>query len=152
MSRLTGPAPASLLSAAILAVRVVVGVAFVLHGWPKAQNPFGWMDGMENAPPGILQAAGAFAEVGGGVLLAAGLLMRVAAVLLAGTMVAAVALVHFPKGDPFVAPGKPNWELAAVYFVVSLLILATGPGRFSLDAMLFGRCCVKTPSGAAGGR
>jgi putative oxidoreductase len=136
---MTAPAPAPALSAAILAVRVVVGVAFVLHGWPKVHNPFGWMAGMENAPPGSLQAAGAFAEVGGGVLLAAGLLTRVAAVFLAATMVAGVALVHFPKGDPFVAPGKPSWELAAVYFVVCLLILATGPGRFSLDAILFGR-------------
>ena len=137
MRALTAPGPGWSVSAGLLLVRIVVGAAFVLHGWPKVQNPFGWMAGMENAPPGVLQAAGAFAEVGGGILLAAGLLTRVAAVFLAATMVAGVALVHFPKGDPFVAPGKPSWELAAVYFAISLLILVTGPGRYSLDAALF---------------
>ena len=145
MSLLTAPAPAPAVSAATLAVRLVVGVAFVLHGWPKMQNPFGWMSGMDNAPPGALQAVAAVFEVGGGILLAAGLLTRVSALALASVMVGALALSHIPKGDPFVAVGKPSAELASVYLAVSLLIAAIGPGRFSLDALIFDRCCAAPP-------
>jgi putative oxidoreductase len=137
MNPLVAPAPAWAVSAGLLLVRVVVGVAFVLHGWPKVQNPFGWMAGMENAPPGVLQALAAGLEFFGGILLALGLVTRVSALALASVMVGALVLVHIPKGDPFVAPGKPSWELAAVYFAISLLILVTGPGRYSLDAALF---------------
>jgi uncharacterized membrane protein YphA (DoxX/SURF4 family) len=60
------PGPGWAVSTAALFVRLAVGVAFILHGWPKMQNPTGWMDamGMENTPPGFLQAAAAVIEVG----------------------------------------------------------------------------------------
>jgi putative oxidoreductase len=32
-----------------------MGTAFLFHGWPKAQNPFGWM-GPEAPVPAFLQA------------------------------------------------------------------------------------------------
>ena len=52
-------------SIGLLAVRLVVGVAFLFHGWPKIQNPMGWMG--EKAPvPGLLQAAAAGFLVGWG--------------------------------------------------------------------------------------
>jgi hypothetical protein len=35
--------------------------------------------------------------------------------------------------------GGPASELATVYFCIALLLMAIGPGRFSLDRMLFGR-------------
>jgi uncharacterized membrane protein YphA (DoxX/SURF4 family) len=31
---------------ALLFVRLVIGLAFILHGWPKIQNPMGWMNAM----------------------------------------------------------------------------------------------------------
>ncbi len=145
MNLLTAPAPAWAVSTGLLLVRLVVGAAFVLHGWPKMQNPFGWMNGMDIVPPAAIQAVGAFAEVAGGILLAAGLLTRAAALLLAAQMVAALALVHIRHGDPFVAQGKPSAELACVYLAFSLLIAATGPGAYSLDALLFDRGRVATP-------
>jgi putative oxidoreductase len=145
MNPLIAPAPAWAVSTGLLLVRVVVGAAFVLHGWPKMQNPTGWMAGMDNAPPGALQAVAAVVEFGGGILLAAGLLTRLASLLLAAQMVAALALVHIPKGDPFVAVGRSSAELASVYLAFSLLIAATGPGAYSLDALIFGRERVATP-------
>jgi putative oxidoreductase len=128
-------------SVGLLALRVVMGAAFVLHGWPKIQHAFTWMD-RPDAPsevPGILQAVAAFAEFGGGIALILGVLTPLAALGLAGTMVGALYLVHFPKGDPFVNPGGANYELAAVYLAASLLFLLVGPGRFSVDALLFRR-------------
>lgn len=137
MNWLTAPAPSRAFSTAILLVRLAVGAAFVLHGWPKIQNATGWMG--PDGPPGFLQAAAAVIEVAGGALLVLGLLHRVAAFALVAQMIAALALVHLPHGDPYVATGRPSAELAVVYLTLSLLLAATGPGEWSLDAVLFGR-------------
>jgi putative oxidoreductase len=94
---------------------------------------------VDSAPPGILQASAAVIEVGGGFLLVLGLLTRVATLALAAQMVAALALVHIPHGDPFVAQGRPSAELACVYLAFALLLTATGAGAYSLDALIFGR-------------
>ncbi len=126
-------------SVGFLFLRLVMGVAFVLHGWPKIQDPFGWM-GAEAAMPGILQALAALAEFGGGFALIAGLLTRLASLGLACVMVVAVGLVHMSQGDPFVGrPGEPSYELAAVYLACAILFLISGPGRWSLDALFFGK-------------
>ena len=148
MSPLIAPAPAWATSTGLLLVRLVVGAAFVMHGLPKIQNAFGWMNAMgaDNAPPGILQATAAVIEVGGGILLALGLFTRVAALLLAAQMVAALALVHIPHGDPFVAHGRPSAELACVYLAASLAVAALGAGVYSLDAVFFGRARVSAAS------
>jgi putative oxidoreductase len=125
---------------ALLIVRLVVGAAFVLHGWPKIQNPMGWMNAMGGqGVPSFLQALAALAEFGGGIALILGLLTPIAAFGIVCQMLGALLLVHFPKGDPFVAQGRSSYELALVYLVMAVLLIATGPGRWSLDALLFGR-------------
>ena len=58
--------------------QLVVGTAFVLHGWQKMGNPMHWMDQMPGAPPAFLQLAAVLAEVGGGAFLIAGLLTPLA--------------------------------------------------------------------------
>lgn len=129
----------SRISLGLLLLRLVVGAAFILHGWPKIQNPLGWM-GAEASVPGLLQAAAALAEFGGGIALILGLLTRLAALGLAATMSVAAGMVHLPQGDPFVGKaGEASYELAAVYLACSLLFLLAGPGLFSVDRFLFGR-------------
>ena len=55
------------------------------------------------------------------------------------TMAVAFCFHAFLRGDPFVAmAGGPSFELAALYFSVALLLMAMGPGRFSLDRKVFG--------------
>ena len=137
MNWLTARVPDRALSTGILLLRLMVGAAFILHGLPKIQHATTWMNEMPNAPPAFLQATGALIEVVGGILLMAGLFTRVATVLLACQMLAALALVHIPHGDPFVAMGRPSAELACVYLTVALLLTATGPGEWSFDAILF---------------
>jgi len=134
-------------SVGLLLLRLVVGAAFLFHGWSKIKNPLGWM-GPEATMPGILQALAALSEFGGGIALILGLLMRLASLGIASVMVTALATVHLPHGDPFVGkPGGPSFELAAVYLACAVALLLLGPGRFSFDAFLFGSPLKAKPRG-----
>jgi len=127
---------------ALLLLRLVMGAAFILHGWPKIQNPFGWMNAMGGSSiPSWLQGVAAFAEFGGGIALILGLLTPIAAFGLVCQMVAALLIVHLPRGDPFVAsaPGQSSYELALVYLIIAISLILLGPGKLSLDALFFGR-------------
>ena len=124
-------------SGGLLLLRLAMGAAFLFHGWPKIQNPLGWM-GPEAPVPAFLQAAAALAEFGGGMALIVGLLTRLASLGIATNMIVALALVHLPHHDPFVSKsGGRSYELAAVYLACAIVFLLLGPGRFSLDALVF---------------
>jgi putative oxidoreductase len=123
---------------ALLILRVVAGLAFMLHGWGKIQNPFGWM-GPDAFAPGIFQALAALSEFGGGLAWILGLLTPLASLGIASTMAVAFWFHAIVRGDPFVSmTGGPSFELAAVYFCIAVLLIAIGPGRASLDCRLFG--------------
>ena len=123
---------------ALLLIRVVAGLAFTMHGWGKIQNPFGWM-GPDGFAPGIFQALAAISEFGGGLAWILGLVTPLGSLGIAFTMAVAFSFHAFMRGDPFVSmTGGPSFELAALYFSIALLLLAAGPGRFSLDKKLFG--------------
>jgi putative oxidoreductase len=122
----------------LLVIRVVAGAAFMIHGWGKIQQPFGWM-GPDSFAPGIFQALAALSEFGGGLALILGLLVPLASLGIASTMAVAVYFHGVMRGDPFVAAGGgPSYELAAVYLCVALVLIGVGPGRLSLDRVLFG--------------
>lgn len=137
-------------AAGLLALRLVAGSALMLHGWPKIQHAFSWMG--PNAPvPGILQALAALSEFGGGLALIIGLLTPLACLGILCTMGTAVFAVHLAKGDPFVAPRGwegGSYELALAYFSIALAILLVGPGKLSLDAVLFSRRSDREPKPA----
>ncbi len=124
-------------SLGILILRVVAGVAFILHGWGKIQTPFGWM-GPEAPVPGIFQALAALAEFGGGLAWILGLLTPLASLGMFFTMTVAVLTHAVMNGDPFVSTGGPSYELALVYWSVALLFMTMGPGKYSADAKIFG--------------
>ena len=121
-------------SLGLLELRLVMGAAFVVHGWSKIQNPTGWMG---DALPGFVQVLPATAEFGGGLLLILGLLTPLAALGILCTMIGALLLVHFPRGDAFVG-GESTFELPLTYLSAALLFLLAGPGRFSADYAIFG--------------
>lgn len=137
---LQAPVQPSCASAALLLVRLISGFAFVLHGWGKIQNPFGWM-GAEAPVPGILQFLAALAEFGGGIAWILGALTPLASLGIGFTMLVAVAMHAFVMKDPFVnmtgAPG-PSFEPALGYLGIAILLFVMGPGRYSLDRKLFG--------------
>jgi len=64
-SLLFPPRPSGRFGVVLLLLRVVAGAAFMFHGWPKIQNPLGWM-GDISSMPSPLQALAALSEFGGG--------------------------------------------------------------------------------------
>jgi putative oxidoreductase len=123
-------------SAALLALRLVSGAAFMHHGFHKIQNPFSWM-GDDSTMPGLLQALAAISEFGGGFAWMIGFLVPIASFGIFCTMVVAVSR-HLSHGDPFVGKGG-SYELALVFACVAALLFFVGPGRFALDSSWMGR-------------
>lgn len=117
----------------LLLVRLVVGIAFIMHGWGKIQTPFSWM-GPDAPVPGFLQLLAALSEFGGGIALIVGLLTSLAMLGMACTMAVAVHMHAVIKGDPFVG----GYELATVYLALAVMFILVGPGQFALDNKIFG--------------
>ena len=122
----------------LLLLRIVVGLAFVHHGWGKIQTPFSWM-GPDAPVPGFFQMLAAISEFGGGIALILGAVTSLAMLGLAITMLVASGMHAFVMKDPFVAtgPGMSSYEPALVYFFIALMFLVIGPGKYSVDAKLF---------------
>jgi putative oxidoreductase len=139
-------------AAGLLLLRLVMGAAFVLHGLPKIQSPLDWMGkmGAPNPPPAFLQAAAAVAEFGGGLALVLGVLTPLAALGIICTMATAILMVHTPTTHPFVGPpDKGPYEPPLVYLACAVMFLLVGPGRISLDWLLFGRPAPRPAPGDA---
>ena len=122
----------------LLLVRIILGAAFILHGWGKIQHPFNWM-GPDAAVPGIFQLLAAISEFVGGGALIVGFLTRIGAFGIGCTMTVALIIHFFILGDPFVNPtGGRSFEPAIVYLTIAFLFMIMGPGRFSFDRIIFG--------------
>ena len=126
-------------SAALLFLRLVVGIAFMYHGWGKIQAPFSWMP-PDAGIPGFFQFLAAISEFGGGIALVLGLLIPLAMLGLGFTMAVATSMHAFVMKDPFVNPtGGSSYELALVFLAIAVLIGVMGPGKYSVDAKIFGQ-------------
>jgi putative oxidoreductase len=73
-------------------------------------------------------------ELVGGLVVMAGLLTRLTAAMQAFAMLVATALVHLPNG--YFMPNGVEFSLTLM--LASLALTLTGPGRYSVDAKLFG--------------
>lgn len=119
---------------ALLAVRVVVGGIFVIHG---AQKMFGSFGGpglagvLENmGPVGYLVAV---AEFFGGLGLMVGFLARFSALALIGVMIGAIVQVHWQNGF-FATDGGVEFPLAMIGNLLAILL--GGTGAFALGRAL----------------
>jgi putative oxidoreductase len=125
----------------LLILRLVAGFGLIMHGYPKLVHATTWM-GSTSGVPGWLQAMSPLAEFGGGLALVFGLLTPLAVLGIMANMATALFLVHFANRDPFVAPSGwtgSSYETAAMYLAIAFMFLLTGPGRHSVDHILFGR-------------
>ncbi len=126
-------------SAALLFLRLVMGIAFLYHGWGKIQNPMEWMP-PEAGVPGVLQLLAAVSEFGGGLALILGLFTTLAMSGMAITMLVATYMHAIVRQDPFVnMSGGAGYELALLYLALALVFITVGPGKFSADSKIFGQ-------------
>jgi putative oxidoreductase len=131
---------------AMLVLRLVVGLLYVGHGLqkvvPQERSPrllaarglrptASGFEQMGLAPGALLVALAAFGEIGGGFLLAAGLVTPLGTALIAAVMTVAILKVHLSKGIWNSAGGLefPLLMLTAVY-----VVSAIGPGGLSIDS------------------
>lgn len=109
---------------ALALFRIVVGLFFVIHGvqhLSKGTSLLSWPSG----PMSLI-------ELIGGALILVGLWTRWAALLSSGAMAYAYFVVHQPRG---LLPIQNGGELAAVYSWAFLLLVFTGAGAWSIDAL-----------------
>jgi len=128
--------------AAMLAVRLIVGLAIAAHG---SQKLFGWFggyglkgtggffEGLGFRPGTLFAFAAGLGEFAGGVLIALGFLGPVGAALVASTMLVAIVAVHWSNGF---FQSNNGYELALMYATAAMTIAFAGPGSFSLDYAL----------------
>ncbi|WP_267640413.1 DoxX family protein [Haloarchaeobius amylolyticus] len=159
MSTVTGRLGLDRLSNAdvsVLSLRVGVGLIMLVHGLGKltGAGPAGsGIDGFAFAlaglgvPAPILTAwLVGFAETIGGLLVLVGLFSRVGAAAIAVVMTGAILLVHLPNG--FVV-SNGGYEFALLLLLVSVSLVFTDPGRYSVAHWLADREAEKTARPAA---
>ena len=115
----------------LLLLRVGLGVAFMIHGFPKLMGgPDTWtgLGSRVGLPlPVVFGFIAAVSETVGGLLLILGLYFRVACILLAGTMAGALTY-HLKDGDGF-----NEFSHALESLIVFAALILIGPGKYSVD-------------------
>ncbi|TMD12152.1 MAG: DoxX family protein [Chloroflexi bacterium] len=124
----------------LLILRLVIGLTVAGHG---AQKLFGWWGGpgmngwvgamnrMRIRPAVPWAWVSALAELLGGLGLAIGLLTPLPSLAIAGSMLVAIALVHWPRGF-WATKGGYEFNLSILAGIAAIAL--TGPGAYSLDA------------------
>jgi putative oxidoreductase len=116
-------------------MRLVVGFLFFCHG---AQKILGWFPNLKQpaGPLDTMMLLSGWIELAGGILIAVGLLTRLAAIISSGEMAVAFFMVHVKGG---LIPRLNGGEPAVLYCFIFFFIFFYGAGRLSLDSLLFSR-------------
>ena len=114
---------------ALLIVRVVFGVIFISHGWPKFTSPKIIGKGLR-LPAGVTFLVGC-GELLGGLGVIAGLLTQIAAMGPFVVMLGALYHHIFKWKQAF-----DIWEYPLMLLAVAFAIIALGAGAYSIDAFV----------------
>lgn len=140
-------------SIGLLILRLGMGGYMMSHGWGKVRMIRTGATDMWHDPIGVGKMPSLYMATFGEFVCAAlvviGLATRPAALVVVGTMGVAAFVVH--GKDPWTMEtaaiafmaGKTQFplskEMALLYLVPFLALVFTGPGKVSLDALIFGR-------------
>lgn len=138
MIRISDEKKACLANVGLLLLRLAVGGCIAAHGFQKLSDGVSnFAAGLERngmPAPEIMAWLSVLSEWVGGIFIAVGFLTRLAAIPLVINMAVAVLLVHrhayfLPAGMEYAL------NLGVTYLVIALL----GPGKFSLDRLIFAK-------------
>ncbi len=119
---------------ALALLRAIIGVVFVVHGWPKLkdlrQNTRNF-SGMGFRPGGLWGTLVALLEFFGGLALLAGFFTQVFALLFAIEMIIATAW-RIKNKHRF----SGGYELDLLLLVASIVLMTAGGGIYALDNFL----------------
>ena len=124
-----GASPVSWVAVAHTLLRIGVGLLFMQHGLQKL---FGLLGGRPVALASQMGVAGIL-ELVGGALLVIGLFVRPVAAILVLEMLAALVMVHLPRGG---APIQNGGELPMLYALSFIVLAVSGAGPYSADAAM----------------
>lgn len=123
-------------------LRLTVGLTLAAHGTQKLFGWFGgygidgtgqWLESVGFHPGRRHAVLAGVTEIGGGLLLALGAATPLGAAIVASVMVVAAVTAHLKNGFFITAGG---YEYNLVLGVAGLVVAFTGPGAWSVDALL----------------
>ncbi|HEX2792617.1 MAG TPA: DoxX family protein [Candidatus Paceibacterota bacterium] len=119
------------------ALRIAVGLVFVMHGWMKLQGGLpgvtGMLGGIGFPMPEAFAVLLIAAELAGGILLILGAFTTWAALVLTVVSFIALVTVHIANGF-FVNQG--GYEFILLILAVCISLMVTGAGKWSVDSLL----------------
>ncbi|MFC3168742.1 MULTISPECIES: DoxX family protein [Paracoccus] len=125
---------AALAPLTVLYMRVIAGIAFMVHGWPKITDPMGrigMVEGLGFHPGWLWAPLLAATEFFGGLLLILGLLTRPAA-FACSIVLCVTTYFHWIVQ----AEGFGGAETSLLWLGITLYFVTHGGGRFSADRVI----------------
>ena len=121
-------------------LRIVLGIAMLVHGWSKLSGGVGGVAGFFGTlgipAPGLMAWVVTIVELVGGILLIVGFLTQIAGILIALDMLGAILFAFLLRGAPFIENGAITWEKEAVFGAAALCLALAGPGAWSVDDVM----------------
>jgi len=117
----------------VLALRVVLGVLLMAHGWPKIKNirgTAGWLGPMGFRPATFWAAVVSLLEFVGGAFLVVGFFTQIVAALVAIQFLIIILKINAKKGL------VGGYEFDLLILGASLALLTLSGGSMSLDNIL----------------
>jgi putative oxidoreductase len=130
--------------AAMLVLRILLGIVFVPHGMQKIMGYSATMESFTShlGIPAILAFFAIMAEVLGPIGLISGFLTRVAAFAISVNMVVCVYLMHWQNGffmNWFGNQKGEGYEFHILVITIGLALMIRGGGKWSLDKVIADR-------------
>jgi putative oxidoreductase len=126
----------------LLILRLVLGVTLAAHGYNKffgggrIPGTARWFESIGMKPGKFHATVAATTEISAGLGMAAGLLTPIPAAGFVSLMLVAAWTVHRHNGFFIV---KEGWEYNLVLAVSAVAVATIGPGKLSLDYLIFGK-------------
>lgn len=131
------PALADAAEWGFLALRIVIGVIFIVHGWPKITGARQMVEGMTggaNPTMVALFTTQGLVEVTAGALLALGIITQIAAIPLMIIMLGAIYLKMTRFNTGFFAQNTTGWEFDLLILAGLFLLFLAGPEAIAFQS------------------